>query len=88
MVSLPEKLEIGDWCKQGLPYYSGNLDYIIPLNNVSGIIKLGEWCGAAVEYSINNSDYKLLAWPPYTIALGEEPVSGTLKLRILGHRRN
>ena len=88
VVSLPERLEIGDWCKQRLPYFSGNLDYIIPLKNVSGTIKLGEWCGAAVEYSINDSDYKLLAWPPYTICLGDEPVSGTLKLRILGHRRN
>ena len=88
LVSLPKKLEIGDWCKQGLPYYSGNLDYIIPLNNVSGIIKLGDLYGTAVEYSINGSDYKLLAWPPYTVYLGEQPVSGTLKLRILGHRRN
>ena len=88
LVQLPEKLEIGDWCKQRLPNYAGNLDYVIPLDNVSGKIELAEWRGVAVEYSINGSDYKLLAWPPYTIDLGSAPVSGTLKLRILGHRRN
>ena len=88
LVSLPEKLEIGDWCKQGLPNYSGNLDYVIPLDNVSGIIELGEWRGVAVEYSLNGSDYKLLSWPPYIIDLGDKPVSGKLNIRILGHRRN
>ena len=88
LVTLPEKLEIGDWCKQRLPNYSGNLDYIIPLENVSGNIELGEWRGVAVEYSINGSDYKLLSWPPYVIELGDKPVNGTLNLRILGHRRN
>ncbi|MBO5765451.1 MAG: hypothetical protein J6S24_04130 [Lentisphaeria bacterium] len=88
LTTLPETLEIGDWCKQRLPNYAGNLDYIIPLENASGVIELGEWRGVAVEYSINGSAFKLLAWPPYTIDLGETPVSGTLTLRILGHRRN
>ncbi|MBR7119983.1 MAG: hypothetical protein IKC77_07290 [Lentisphaeria bacterium] len=88
LVTLPEKLEIGDWCKQRLPNFAGNLDYIIPLDGVSGTIELGEWRGVAVEYSINGSEFKLISWPPYTIELGDEPVSGTLVLRILGHRRN
>ncbi len=88
LIKLPETLKIGDWCKQGLPYFAGNLDYLIPLDNASGVIELGEWRGVAVEYSINGSDFKLLSWPPFTIDLGEEPVSGTLTLRILGHRRN
>ena len=88
LTTLPEKLRIGDWCKQGLPNFAGNLDYIIPLDNASGVIELGEWRGVAVEYSINGSEFRLLSWPPYVIDLGSEPVSGTLTLRILGHRRN
>jgi hypothetical protein len=88
LIKLPETLKIGDWCKQGLPYFAGNLDYLIPLDNASGMIELGEWRGVAVEYSINGSEFKLLSWPPFTIDLGDEPVSGTLTLRILGHRRN
>ena len=88
LVEMPTTLKIGDWCKQRLPNFAGNLDYLIPLNNASGVIELGEWRGVAVEYSINNSEFKLLSWPPFTIDLGDKPVSGTLTLRILGHRRN
>lgn len=88
LVEMPSSLKIGDWCKQRLPNFAGNLDYLIPLDNATGVIELGEWRGVAVEYSINGSEFKLLSWPPFTIDLGDKPVSGTLTLRILGHRRN
>ena len=88
LTKLPEKLTIGNWCEQGLPYYAGNLDYIIPLKNASGVIKLGKWNGVALEYSINGGEFKPLFWAPYEINLGDKAVNGNLTLRVLGHRRN
>ncbi len=87
-------LEYGDWCRQGFPWYGGNMSYILPLDKVpadASSLEIPEWRGAALGISINGGEEKLFFTPPYRM-----PLDGLLKrdgsdhatVKIYGHRRN
>ncbi len=96
VISQPvEKLKIGDWCKQALPFYSGNLSYIhhIILNknpNKDFFIKLPDYKGTAARIFINTSLAGIIAWGRNELDISKFIKNGKneIRIEILGHRRN
>ncbi|MST97366.1 hypothetical protein FYJ85_09960 [Victivallaceae bacterium BBE-744-WT-12] len=88
----PQTLVRGDWTKQGLPYYSGNLTYRfdLPDGTADGtVLELGPWRGTAVLVSVNGGKAAMAAWPPYrTVLTGLTGRGDRVEVTILGHRRN
>ncbi|MBQ7177212.1 MAG: hypothetical protein IJS08_07330 [Victivallales bacterium] len=92
----PTTLAAGDWCKQGLPYYAGNLTYKIPLGAIKkgkgrSVLCIGEWRGVALKVRINGGEYKMLPWPPYELDITDDlkfDGKDTAEITVIGHRRN
>ncbi len=92
---MPGKIDLGDWCEQGLPFYSGNVTYrtafdFTPDLDKKYFLKLPKFKATAVEVSINGKEPFILAWPDYQaectklLQAGKNEISITL----LGSRRN
>ncbi|HNX27467.1 MAG TPA: hypothetical protein PKK48_08695, partial [Phycisphaerae bacterium] len=95
MTSLPERLDLGTWTKQGLPFYSGNVGYHTMVKKPSAgkraFIKIGRYCGVAVEVLVNGCSAGVVGWG----AGDEAEITKLLNMpqnevtvKILGHRRN
>ena len=79
-------LRFGDWTRQGLPYYAGNLTYLIELPKGTTQLEIPAWRGVALAYALDDdTEFTMLGWPPFTFR-----TNGAKKVRIkvLGHRRN
>ena len=63
---LPERLSVGDWCGQGLPFYGGAVRLNIPLPDGATQIDL-----PGVEGACARIDHQTVPWPPFVA-----PVSG------------
>jgi hypothetical protein len=103
IIDPPTSLKPGDWCSQGLPFYSGNLSYVksIPITDIMMAHKKGrvllrvpDYRGAAVRILINGTEVGVIAWEPHELEITEflqgKRVGEKLELtiQILGHRRN
>jgi hypothetical protein len=97
IISLPENLKTGDWTGQGLPFYSGNLGYLLQIEKIDFnekekvFLRIPEFRGAGVRIFIDGKEVGILAWEPYEIDItdfikGKE--KSNLIIEILGHRRN
>ncbi|MCM8808578.1 MAG: hypothetical protein NC934_00175 [Candidatus Omnitrophica bacterium] len=97
ITSLPQNLKIGDWTEQGLPFYSGNIGYILPLEkiefkeNQKVFLKIPEFRGVGIRVVCEGNQIGLISWPPYEIDIteylkGKDNI--TLIIEVLGHRRN
>jgi hypothetical protein len=79
IIPLPEKLEVGDICPQGFPFYSGVITYSLPLPAGTQKIRLPEIGGACAK--VNG---QVLGWDPF-----EADVSGdSATVEIILTRRN
>ncbi len=94
MTALPETLAAGDWTTQGLPYYSGNLTYQIPLSELpSGrlALRLPDCHQACVGVRVNGGPETLLPWEPYQLEISDlvkRDGADFLEVTIYGNRRN
>ncbi len=75
----PEKIKIGDWTKQGYPFFSGTGIYTaeinIPEKYTGGKLFLEAECGEDVlEIAINESKPLIIPWHPY-----KADISGMVK---------
>ena len=93
---LPTTLVAGDWCKQGLPYFAGNLTYKVPLGKIAKgkgkcVLGIGEWRGVALKVRVNGGKYKMLPWPPYELDITDDlrfDGKDMAEITVIGHRRN
>ncbi len=88
-------LKLGDWCSQGLPYYSGNLYYKCtvassPKSDARTFLRLPEFCGVAAAVFVNDEKAGVMGFPPYEIEITPFLRSGdnVLTIKILNSRRN
>ena len=95
MCRLPEALRVGDWTKQGLPFYAGTVSYGCRVRNPVRrgerlFLKLPRWAGVCLRISVNGCEAGVLGWPPYEVELTRFARGGELDLSIevVGHRRN
>lgn len=83
------KLAVGDWTKQGYPYFSGTAVYrqqfTLPKTYLSGRLFLNVNCGEDVlEVSVNGSAGHVLPWHPYRLDITDLVHEGTndVELRV------
>lgn len=96
LVEAPAALQTGDWCDQGLPFYSGNVAYRERIEPRLGtgqrmFVRIPQYRGVAVRVLVDGDQAGIAAWPPFEVdvtAWVAQKSSVTLTLEVLGHRRN
>ena len=87
ITALPEKLTVGDWCKQNLPNFAGNLTYAFDCEIASdSFLDISEWRGTMLGIRIDDNGEVLLPWPPYQTKIGAG--KHRVEITVYGHRRN
>ena len=91
----PAALRIGDWCPQGLAFYSGSVAYrrtldVAPAAGERVFVRVPEYRGTAIRVRVNGQPAGIIAWEPneldITSMLTGAPVE--LAIEVIGHRRN
>ena len=81
-----EKLKIGDWTKQGYPFYSGTITYSseVDVNEkyLGGKLFLDVDCGEDVLEVIVNNNSIIVPWHPYKIDITNFINSGKNKIEL------
>jgi len=95
MTTPPDSLKIGDWVKQGLPFYSGSVSYC---TSVSAKLRKGErlfvavpeYRGVGVRVLVDGCTAGVIGWEPNEVDITDFLGQGKAEVRIevLGHRRN
>ena len=83
----PSEIVIGDWTKQGYPFYSGTVIYETQFNlsdeYLDGKLFINLNCGEDVaEVVVNDSDPIILPWNPYKADITDFVQSGKNKIKI------
>jgi hypothetical protein len=92
----PERLEIGDWTAQGLPFYSGSVCYrravATPrlLDGERLFVRLPSYHGVAARVLVNGREAGFIGWEPNEADVTDFIEGDTFELgiEVLGHRRN
>ena len=91
IVPAREKIAFGDFTRQGLPFYGGNVTYHMPVTTKGGELTLrsSHYRGALQKVSVDGGAAEAVIYPPYTISLGALPAGEhMIDLTLYGHRRN
>jgi len=91
IIAKRDKLAFGDVTMQGLPFYTGNITYHIPIKTEGGDISIrsGFYVGAMQEADIDGKDAVPMIYPPYTAKLGTvDEGTHTINLTFYGTRQN
>lgn len=92
----PERLFWGDYTRQGFPFYTGNMTYVVKLpegnqedNGKDKILQVPYYSGAAVKVSSDNGTEQMLAFLPYKCKLNDlKTHDNVLQITCLGNRFN
>lgn len=91
IINRKETLAFGDFTRQGLPFYGGNVTYHIPVTTDGGALTLrsSQYRGALQKVSVDGGEEIPVIYAPYTVSLGQ-PAAGEhrIDLTLYGHRRN
>ncbi|MDO9541788.1 MAG: glycosyl hydrolase [Kiritimatiellia bacterium] len=97
LTEMPQFLQLGDWYRQGLPFYSGSAGYTCRIRSSvqSGqrvVLNVPEYSGVAVKVWVDGKEAGYAAWPPYQVditrMLDNKNRQHELRIEVLGHRRN
>ena len=90
LVPRTEALGFDDVTRQGLPHYSGNVTWRIPVETRGGRLRVTapHYAGAAIRVSLDGQDAGYIVYPPYRLTLEAAPGKHELALTVLGHREN
>ncbi len=96
ITSLPDKLEIGDIVDQGLPFFTGKINYKLDLNRYNikngekAFIKTPEFEAACIKIKdVNNEKMKMIAWQPYEVEISDLfKENNDIELEVVLTRRN
>jgi hypothetical protein len=92
---LPKALEVGDWTRQGLPFYSGSVIYrqtvkVVPKKGQCVFVEIPEYAGVCFRVLVNGKSIESKGWAPYEVditdAIDCEKVD--LAIEVFAHRRN
>ncbi len=89
------KLKLGNWVKQGLAFYSGNVTYrtqfeIQKDETKKYFIKFPEFSATGIVVLVNGNFSGITAWPEYKVEITDQLVDGKniIDIKLLGSRRN
>ena len=93
---MPERLFWGDYTRQGFPFYTGNMTYIVSLpeekqadTGREKILQIPYYAGAAVKAAVNGGEEQMLAFLPYQCKLKNlKEHQNVLEITCLGNRYN
>ncbi len=94
LVSLPDKLAVGDVTGQGLPFYSGSIRHEVPVayrpaEGEHVFIELPSFEGACAKVSSEKHGSRLIAWQPYEAEItADARDAGTIFVDVVLTRRN
>ena len=95
LTPMPTALRIGDWCRQGLAFYSGSVAYAAPIRPKLRkgdrlIVAVPDYRGAAVRVLVNGAEAGIIGWQPNEVDVTDFLVDGAndLRIQVIGHRRN
>ena len=88
-------LTLGDWTRQGLPFYSASVSYLTEftggkLKNKRTFLRIPKWRGTCVRIVVNGEDAGIVAWQPHELDITEFLKSGKndLRVEVISSRRN
>lgn len=83
-------LHYGDWCAQGLPFYGGNVTYVIPCEcGENGLtVETPQYRGGLIRASLDGRDMGVIVYAPYRLHMNAESGKHILKLTVYGNRVN
>ena len=91
----PTQLQVGDWVKQGLAFYSGSVSYCRTVRpsfrkGERVFVRVPEYRGMAVRVLVNGVSAGITAWEPNEVEITDllNGESAALRIEVLGHRRN
>jgi hypothetical protein len=95
MTKRPDSLKLGDWGRQGLAFYSGNLCYTTKIGTKVRkgqrlIVQVPRFEGTAVRVLVDGKPAGIIAWEPHEVDITDFVTgdSATLGIEVIGHRRN
>ncbi len=96
MTTLPAKLRVGDWVRQGLAFYSGSVIYRRKIKvgalrkRQRVVVHVPDYRGSVVRVWGGGAEAGLLAWEPNTLDVTDCVHDGVLDLgiEVIAHRRN
>lgn len=81
------QLSIGEWNKQGIPFYSDDVAYSKTYNLPSGdkkyFVKLGAWLGTVAEVQVNKEHAGIIAWHPYSLDISDKVGNGENEISVV-----
>jgi hypothetical protein len=95
LVRRPTTLKLGDWGKQGLAFYSGNVCYTTKIGTKVRkgqklFVQVPQFKGTAVRILVDGQPAGIIAWEPHEVDITDFVTgdSATLGIEVIGHRRN
>ncbi len=86
-----KELKMGDWTQQGLPFYTGNVDYQFRLNSnqiaSAQAIDFSNFRGSLLKLTAADIE-RSLAYAPFCFEPDAQPLPNEFKLTVFGHRHN
>ena len=89
------QIRIGDWCRQGLPFYAGNVGYTFPFYHFGRgkriFLDIPSYRGAALRLLVDGKEKAFFLHPPCKVELTKmcpDEKTHRITIEILGHRRN
>jgi hypothetical protein len=93
-LSRPNRLELGPWTEQGMPFYSEKVVYryrfSLDTSTEEVQIALPKWSGSAARILVDGEDCGVIAWPPDLLRIRREIRAGEHELSIVvaGNMKN
>jgi len=90
LTAAPRMIGFGDMTPQGLPFYTGNLDYTIPIETDGHdfTVRVPAYRGGLVEVLLDGEAKGDIIFSPYTLTIAADKGVHELTLRLYGTRMN
>lgn len=91
IIPLPEKIGFGDIVPQGLPFYSGNITYKLPVTVTNNTLSVtaSDYIGTLIDVKLDDKDLGKIIYPPYYIKADNiENGNHILNVTLYGNRYN
>ncbi len=85
------ELAFGDICRQGLPFYGGNITYELPIESIAGrlMLEITQFRCPVMKIALDGEEKGYIAFSPYALDLGEvEAGKHVISIIAFGNRVN
>lgn len=95
LVAKPTRLQLGDWVRQGLPFYSSAVTYQFPAKLYSQkgervFLTFSDFRATCVRVRVNGKETDTTGWPPYEVEITDSVGEGDnmIEVDVISSRRN